>query len=201
MPTVDRVRPPAHLGPTPLITLSFGTEQQQIKIPTVDEDWTVTTSKRLKRKVLLTLLRNPVLFPICDYDARWESAEVARDTFQEVLPLGSYMARPYHYWKEMSSDAAMSRLAFAGLGALRLMPYEASAATRARRRGVGARPRLLSGTRCAGASSATARGRSSTASSTPSPSAARASGSGRARDSPGSTRSGPGAARSWSAPR
>lgn len=123
MPTVDRVRPPTHLGPMPLLTLSFGTEQQQIKIPTIDEDWTVTTSKRLKRKALLTLLRNPVLFPVRDYDARWESAEVARDTFQEVLPLGSYMARPYHYWKEMQSDQAMSRLAFAGLGALRLMPY------------------------------------------------------------------------------
>ena len=123
MPTVDRVRPPSHLGPTPLAVLAFGAERQTIELPTLDEDWAVTTAKRLKRRFMLALLRNPVLFPVRDHDHRWRSVEVARDTFQEVLPLGAYMARPYHYWEEMSSDAAMSRLAFAGLGALRLMPY------------------------------------------------------------------------------
>ena len=124
LPTVDRVRPPSQWKDTPpLLTLSFGGREHQIELPTKDEDWPASP---WMRRFLLTVLRNGYLFPLSDRSGEsneWRSPEVARDTFQEVLPLGSYMARPYHYWKEMSSDAAMSRLAFAGLGALRLMPY------------------------------------------------------------------------------
>lgn len=120
MPTVDKVRPPRLSGETPLMTMPFSKPEARLQLPTVDEDWPASDRKR---KFLLGLLSNGVLFPVRDRDEEWECAEVARDTFQEVLPLGSYMSRPYHYWREMRSDAAMSRLAFAGLGALRLMPY------------------------------------------------------------------------------
>lgn len=120
MPTVDRVRPPRLLGETPMVEMPFGGPDGKLMLPTVDEDWPASD---LKRRTFLAVLRNGVLFPVKDYDDPWECAEVARDTFQEVLPLGSFMARPYHYWREMRSDAAMSRIAFAGLGALRMMPY------------------------------------------------------------------------------
>jgi hypothetical protein len=126
MPTVDRVRPPSSWGPTELQTLPFGAPNQRIKLPILDEDWSVPFLKRWKRKFGLAVLRSGYLFPVRDRAEEWKSVAVARDTFQEVLPLGAYMARPYHRWEEMSSDAAMSRLAFAGLGALRLMPYKPS---------------------------------------------------------------------------
>lgn len=123
VPTIDRVRPPRVWGPTPLIDLPFGQEGSRLQLPIVDEDWKAADRAR---KVMLPLMRNQLLFPLKDRDERWVCPEEARDTFQEVLPLGSYMARPYHEWAEMGSDAAMSRLAFAGLGALRLLPYRAA---------------------------------------------------------------------------
>ncbi|GDX81300.1 hypothetical protein LBMAG42_31110 [Deltaproteobacteria bacterium] len=120
LPTVDKVRPPRMWGEMTLKQLPFGSAGAQLHLPTVDEDWPAAD---WKRTAILSLLRNDFLFPIKDPADEWVSAEEARDTFQEVLPLGSFMSRPYHYWKEMHSDAAMSRIAFAGLGALRVMPY------------------------------------------------------------------------------
>lgn len=120
LPTVDKVRPPRLWGPTTMLALPFGSAGSQLHLPTLDEDWPPSD---WKRKLILGVLRNGWLFPVKDRDEQWVSPEEARDTFQEVLPLGSYMARPYHHWREMRSDAAMSRLAFAGLAALRLMPY------------------------------------------------------------------------------
>ncbi len=121
LPTVDKVRPPRLWGKTELKELPFGSGGTQLHLPTLDEDWPPSD---WKRKVMLGLLRNGWLFPVKDRGEAWVSAEEARDTFQEILPLGSYMARPYHYWPEMRSDAAMSRLGFAGLGALRMLPYK-----------------------------------------------------------------------------
>lgn len=123
LPTVDKVRPPRLWGEMQLRQLPFGSAGAQLHLPTVDEDWPAAD---WKRTVILSLLRNNILFPITDTADEWMSAEEARDTFQEVLPLGSFMARPYHYWKEMRSDGAMSRIAFAGLGALRVMPFVAA---------------------------------------------------------------------------
>lgn len=120
LPTVDKVRPPRLSGKTELMPMPFGTDDNRLQLPTSDEDWPAAD---WKRRTLLWLLRNDYLFPVTDPKETWKCAEEARDTFQKVLPLGSYMARPYHHWEEMQSDAAMSRLAFAGLGALRLLPY------------------------------------------------------------------------------
>lgn len=117
LPTIDKVRPPQLSGKTPLKPMPFG----DLYLPTVDEDWPASD---WKRRLFLALLRSEYLFPVIDPADAWVSAEEARDTFQEVLPLGSYMSRPYHYWKEMRSDESLSRLAFAGLGALRLAPYQ-----------------------------------------------------------------------------
>ncbi len=125
LPGIDKVRPPRLRGPLPTKTLPFTVGGAEISLPTVDEDWPAADFKRVW---MLALLRNRWLFPIRDRDERWVCAEEARDTFQTVLPLGVYMSRPYHHWPEMRSDAAMSRLAFAGLGALRLMPYAADPA-------------------------------------------------------------------------
>jgi hypothetical protein len=121
LPTIDKVRPPWSWEKAKLLTVPFGDVTRPIQLPTTDEDWPASD---WKRRFLLAVLRSEYLFPVVDRKDAWANPEVARDTFQEALPLGSYMARPYHYWKEMRSDAAMSRLAFAGLGALRLMPYE-----------------------------------------------------------------------------
>lgn len=121
LPTVDKVRPPHAWGEMKMSRLPFGKDDTQLHLPSGDEDWPASD---WKRKYLLMFLRNQFFFPVKDDAEAWVSPEEARDTFQEVLPLGSMMSRPYHYWPEMRSDAAMSRLAFAGLGALRLMPYE-----------------------------------------------------------------------------
>jgi hypothetical protein len=118
-PSVDTVRPPQLEGPLPLVELPFGTASDPVRLPTIDEDWPPAD---FKRKAMLWLLRNGVLFPVRDYADSWVNAEEARDTYQEILPLGSFMARPYHSWTEMTSDAAMSRIGFAGLGALRMLP-------------------------------------------------------------------------------
>ncbi len=120
LPTMDKVRPPRLWGEMAMTQLPFGSGATQLHLPTVDEDWPASD---WKRKVFLSVLRNGLLFPVTDHAEAWVSPEEAKDTFQELLPLGSYMARPYHYWPEMRSDGAMSRLVFAGLGALRLMPY------------------------------------------------------------------------------
>ncbi len=120
LPTVDKVRPPRLTGKTELMPMPFGSDEDRLHLPLADEDWPAAD---WKRRALLWVLRNDYLFPIADSKEAWKCAEEARDTFQKVLPLGSYMARPYHYWEEMRSDAAMSRLVFAGLGALRLLPY------------------------------------------------------------------------------
>ncbi len=121
LPTVDKVRPPRLSGKTDLLPMPFGSDDNRLQLPKEDEDWPAAD---WKRRAFLWLLRNNYFFPVTDPKERWGSAEEARDTFQKVLPLGSYMARPYHHWDEMQSDAAMSRLAFAGLAALRLLPYK-----------------------------------------------------------------------------
>lgn len=120
LPTVDKVRPPRLVGVLPMKDLPFGDAKAPLRLPTLDEDW---PAPDWKRRAFLAFLRSPWVFPLKDSEEAWVCAEEARDTFQEVLPLGSFMARPYHYWSEMGSDAAMSRIAFAGLGALRLLPY------------------------------------------------------------------------------
>lgn len=124
LPTVDKVRPPHAWGEMKLARLPFSTDDAQLFFPSGDEDWPAPDKKR---KYFLMFLRNQFIFPVKDDATAWVSPEEARDTFQEVLPLGSMMSRPYHYWSEMRSDAAMSRIAFAGLGALRLMPHAQAA--------------------------------------------------------------------------
>jgi hypothetical protein len=123
-PGVARVRPPRLWGELPSRQLVFGSGGTRISLPVLDEDWPASD---LKRRATLALLRSRLL-PLRDRDDAWVNAEEARDTFQEVLPLGTYLTLPYHHWDEMRSDAAMSRLAFAGLGALRLLPFEPDAA-------------------------------------------------------------------------
>lgn len=118
-PSIDKVRPPRLVGGLPLVELPFGRPEEPLRLPTLDEDWPPAD---FKRKAMLWLLRNGVLFPVRDDATAWVNAEEARDTYQEILPLGSFMARPYHSWTEMTSDAAMSRIGFAGLGALRMLP-------------------------------------------------------------------------------
>ena len=58
MATVDRVRPPSIWGPTELQTLPFGGPNREIKLPILDEDWSVRFLKRWKRKVGLAVLRS-----------------------------------------------------------------------------------------------------------------------------------------------
>ncbi|GDX83413.1 hypothetical protein LBMAG42_52240 [Deltaproteobacteria bacterium] len=105
---------PSRSGILPTVSLPFG----GLSLPSEDEDW---PEQGIVRAVTLRALRS-VLFPITDRDERWSSREEARAAFQEVLPIGELLSPPNHHWEEMSSDAAMSRLAFAGLGALRLLP-------------------------------------------------------------------------------
>jgi hypothetical protein len=120
-PTVDKIRAPKRMGKLPEAPLPFG---PHLSVPTEDEDWPPPDRLRV---IALTALRQGWLFPLVDDDSAWSSREEARDAFQEVLPLGVYLKRPYHRWTELSSDEAMSRLAFAGLGALRMLRHVPSA--------------------------------------------------------------------------
>ncbi len=117
LPGIDKIHPPSDFGHLPLKRLPFSNSDDQVVLPTEDEDW---PDPPLSRLLMLALLRNGFLFPMRDRATHWVSRFEGRDAFQEIFPLGVYLSRPYHYWDEMRSDAAMSRIAFAGLGAFRL---------------------------------------------------------------------------------
>jgi hypothetical protein len=120
VPGAEHILAPSSWGEPSERELPFRVNGRPHRIPTEDEDW---PGSDLQRRTILALLRSGLVFPVRDADERWVVPEEARDTFQEILPLGTYVARPYHHWDEMRSDAAMSRLAFAGLGAWRLRPH------------------------------------------------------------------------------
>lgn len=122
---IDRVRPPQRKGGLVFQNLPFGAPQKPIRVPINDEDW--PTASR-NRDIFLRILRAEALFPIQDTDTPWKSRDEARDVFQELLPQGVYLSRPYHFWAEMSSDQAMARLAFAGLGGYRTCLFQADPA-------------------------------------------------------------------------
>lgn len=86
-----------------------------------DEDW---PAQDFLRVASLRALRS-FLFPLADRDARWPSPERARAVLAAELPPGEVLPKLVTPWAEMSSDEATSRLAFAGLGALRLAPVPA----------------------------------------------------------------------------
>ena len=117
-PGVQKVRPPREWGRLPLITLPFAGDDVVVTLPTKDEDWPPSDHART---IMLRLLRSPWLFPIRDDATAWVDPQEGRDAFQELLPLGAYMSRPYHVWTDVRGDATMSRLAFAGLASLRLI--------------------------------------------------------------------------------
>ncbi len=120
---IDRVRPPQRKGGLIFRNLPFGSPGKPIRVPINDEDWPLSSRKR---DTILRILRIETLFPMRDNEAAWKSRAEARDVFQELLPQGVYLSRPYHYWAEMTSDSAMSRLAFAGLGGYRTTLLKAS---------------------------------------------------------------------------
>jgi Lipoxygenase len=113
---IDRVRPPLRKGGLVFRNLPFGAPGKPIRVPVNDEDW--PTASR-NRDIFLRILRVEALFPVHDTNHTWKSRAEARDVFQELLPQGVYLSRPYHFWEEMDSDSAASRLAFAGLGGYR----------------------------------------------------------------------------------
>ena len=113
---IDRVRPPQRQGGLIFRNLPFGTPGKPIRVPINDEDWPLSSRKR---DIILRILRIEPIFPVRDTNATWKSRAEARDVFQELLPQGVYLSRPYHHWREMTSDSAMCRLAFAGLGGYR----------------------------------------------------------------------------------
>lgn len=121
LPTFENIEHPKWSGELPSTTLPFTYGENLIHLPTKDEDWPAAD---LSRRAALAFLRNGVTFPVTDLPEPWTSLEEARATFQELLPMGGMMKRPYHVWEDVTSDAAMSRLAFAGLGALRLVAYQ-----------------------------------------------------------------------------
>ncbi|HND33117.1 MAG TPA: hypothetical protein PLA94_24130, partial [Myxococcota bacterium] len=119
---IDRVRPPQRKGGLIFRNLPFGPPGKPIRVPINDEDWPASSRNR---DLLLKILRVEPLFPVHDTAVPWKSRAEARDVFQELLPQGVYLSRPYHFWEEMSSDSAMSRLAFAGLGGYRTTLFHA----------------------------------------------------------------------------
>lgn len=114
MPSAADVEPPQISGVVPSTDLPFG----GLLLPTQDEDW---PDQGIVRSAVLRMLRSG-LFPMRDDDSPWDSAEEAKRAFEEALPANEARVEPNHHWDEMESDEAMSRLAFAGLGALRLLP-------------------------------------------------------------------------------
>ncbi len=114
VPTAGSILAPSHDGVLGTVGLPFG----GLTLPSDDEDW---PEQGIVRSATLRALRSG-LFPVVDLDEAWSSREEARAAFQEMLPIPELLSVPNHHWDEMSSDAAMSRFAFAGLAALRLMP-------------------------------------------------------------------------------
>jgi len=113
IPDDSDIRAPRHDGDLGCEPIGFG----NLQIPSIDEDW----AQDKMRLFAFRVLRSRAI-PLVDQTATWDSPAEAVGAFQSVLPLGTLLARPTHRWEEMSSDAAQSRLAFAGLGALRLLP-------------------------------------------------------------------------------
>lgn len=112
MPTAKSIQPPSLPGVLPTVDLPFG----GLNLPSVDEDW---PEQGIVRAVTLRALRSP-LFPLVDLDLEWSSREEARAAFREQLPIPEMLNAPNHHWDEMTSDEAMARIAFAGIGAYRL---------------------------------------------------------------------------------
>ncbi len=113
-PTAASILAPKRNGPLPTTNLPFG----NLELPTLDEDW---PAQGIPRAAALRLLRSHI-FPLVDRDERWASVAEAKAAFEELLPVGEVLGEPNHQWDEMSSDEAMARIAFAGLGALRTLP-------------------------------------------------------------------------------
>ncbi len=114
-PTSLDVAPPAHHATLKKATLPFAA----LYLPVEDEDW---PASGIVRNVAMRALRSP-LFPLTDQDGTWQSEAEGVAGLQEALP-PSILPAPTNTWTEMRSDEAMSRIAFAGLGALRLAPLE-----------------------------------------------------------------------------
>ncbi len=113
-PTPEGLPLPQRTGKLPHVPLPFG----GLQLPSGDEDW---PDQPFLRVAALRAMRS-YLFPFKDVDARWESRARARAVLQAELPAGTTLPHLVTPWEEMSSDAALSRYAFAGLGSLRLMP-------------------------------------------------------------------------------
>ena len=113
-PGAEDVTAPQNEGKLPTVKLPFG----GIELPSRDEDW---PSQGIVRAAAVRFLRSRIL-PLTDRDEAWSSIGEALAAFEETLPIGTLRGHPNTHWSEMSSDEAMSRLAFSGLGALRLLP-------------------------------------------------------------------------------
>ena len=85
-----------------------------IILPSYDEDWTGLSHAK---EIMLWVLRK---LPLADHDDEWSSADEAKEAFNSEFP--GILSPPAHVWEEMTSDAAQSRLAFVGMGAIRLYP-------------------------------------------------------------------------------
>ena len=115
VPDDSAIQPPQREGDLGCEPIGFG----DLQIPSIDEDW----PQDKMRLFAFRVLRSRAI-PLVDKPDTWDSPAEAIGAFQSILPVGTLLARPTHRWEEMSSDAAQSRLAFAGLGALRLLPVE-----------------------------------------------------------------------------
>jgi hypothetical protein len=110
-PTVSaNVGRPGPKGPVEKVATAHG-----VLIPVRDEDW---PDRTLAEKAIHLLFRSP-FYPVADRDERWESAEDAVRLLREELGARA-IPKMNVEWRELTSDAAQSRLAFAGLGSLRL---------------------------------------------------------------------------------
>lgn len=114
VPTAAHIRPPQREGPLEATELPFA----GLELPISDEDW---PAPGFQRKSLMWLLTRRSM-KVRDSAVAWSSPAEAITAFERVLAVGPMLPRPTHRWSEMRSDAAMSRIAFAGMGALRLRP-------------------------------------------------------------------------------
>ena len=106
-PTVVRI--PSSKKPLPKLDMFYGS-----KIPTWDED--KPEGGGLASKLVFDYLRSGKLNPLTDLATEWESLKQARSIIsvgfkEDLSPLQLVE------WKEMTSDHAISRWAFAGLAA------------------------------------------------------------------------------------
>src|SRR5262245_15113333 len=103
----DHMRRPTEQRTHAKVTSVHGAE-----VPVEDEDWPART---IAEKAIHLLFRSPV-YPLSDDPTPWSSASAAVSALTEWLTPRLLPPEGVH-WDELSSDAAQSRFAFAGLAA------------------------------------------------------------------------------------